>query len=355
MFLPLLITVILTSFLYAIVVGIIVKPEWKVMCNWSAAIDTVTVSDLKKVLIRYYPQYDHNDYVELHFYKVYTGASEIIRDDEDLRRILRVTKTQSINKLILSLDTPTKSFSAWTFKDVCTEYNLSESSDPQVPVVLPPFTGIQAAPLDSDIQNEILEQFLHEIDSRARVMKLTLPNEATRSIVVASFLVATTRLFEEDLYLATQRNLSGRRGNGPVDFSVHSRSTHDYTLGVTEVKKDNFNQGVAQNIVQLESALTLKKRKRERYEIDGKEEPPRKLRSYGIVTDASQWMFIECTMDENDAVTYRMTELERTLNYSGKWKDDVKFVFERLVWLWSKMRDEILARDEGYPRKAISQ
>ncbi|KAI7815730.1 hypothetical protein BC939DRAFT_97045 [Gamsiella multidivaricata] len=336
-------------------VGIVVKPERKAVCNWSAMVDTVTVRDLKEVLARHYPQYDHDDYVEIHFYKTYIGASETIRDDEDLRRILRVAKIQSMKKMIISLDTPTKGFSTWTFKDVCIEYNLSESPDPQVPVVLPPFTGIKAALLHSNFQKTILEQLLHEIESRAQVMRLTLPSEATKSIIVTSFLVAATRLFEEDLYLATQRNLSGRRGNGPVDFSVHSRCTHEYTLGVTEVKKEDFNQGVAQNIVQLESALTLKKRKRERYEIDGEEEPPRKLKSYGIVTDASQWMFIECTMHEDDAVVYRMTELERTLNYHGKWQDDAKFVFERLVWLWSKMRDEISAREEeDNSRKASS-
>ncbi|KAF9114083.1 hypothetical protein BGX30_006712, partial [Mortierella sp. GBA39] len=66
-----------------------------------------------------------------------------------------------------------------------------------------------------------------------------------------------------------------------------------------------------------------------------------------------------------------MTELERTLNYSGKWQDDVKFVFERLGpysmmsnrmhsifdsirQLRKSMRDEVSARDEGYSRKAIS-
>lgn len=52
-------------------------------------------------------------------------------------------------------------------------------------------------------------------------------------------------------------------------------------------------------------------------------------------------------------MSYRMTELERTLNYSGKWQDDARFVLERLVWLWSRMRDEIPAR-ERYSRKASS-
>jgi hypothetical protein len=37
-------------------------------------INTVTVGDLKEVLIRHFPQYDHDDYLELLFYRTYTGA-----------------------------------------------------------------------------------------------------------------------------------------------------------------------------------------------------------------------------------------------------------------------------------------
>jgi hypothetical protein len=62
-------------------------------------------------------------------------------------------------------------------------------------------------------------------------------------------------------------------------------------------------------------------------------------------------MLVECTLHENETVTYRMKELERTVNYSGEWQEDAKFVFERLVlWLWSRMRDEIPER-ERFSRK----
>lgn len=102
---------------------------------------------------------------------------------------------------------------------------------------------------------------------------------------------------------------------------------------MTEVKKDDFKQGVAQNIPQLESALKAKKRKRGPSDVDGEDEPLMEMRSYGIVTDASQWLLIECIMHEDDTVSYRMTELERTPNYRGSWQDDAKFNFEWLVWL----------------------
>lgn len=66
------------------------------------------------------------------------------------------------------------------------------------------------------------------------------------------------------------------------------------------MKKDDFRQDVAQNIVQLESALTAKKRKHGASDVDGEEESM-EMRSYGIVTDASHWNLIECTI-HNDTL-----------------------------------------------------
>ncbi|KAG0306034.1 hypothetical protein BGZ97_000899 [Linnemannia gamsii] len=182
--------------------------------------------------------------------------------------------------LVISLETPAKNFSAWTLKDVCAEYNLSPTTDPGLNVI-PPFTNIEAAPLDSDfqkMQNQLIDEFGTFVD----VLSLLGANEVTKSMIVGVFLANATRLFKEGLYLAAQRGLSGRRGNGPLDFSVHLRKTQECTLGVTEVKK-NEKQGVAHNnIVQLEAALMEKKRKRNRSDIDGEEEQPMKTRSYGL-------------------------------------------------------------------------
>ncbi|KAF9556637.1 hypothetical protein EC968_008102 [Mortierella alpina] len=316
--------------------------------SWCGIVDTATLDDLKKNIFDLYPQYAHDDYLEI-FVNSEQPKPELIRDNEDPRKILKVVKT----RITISLETPSKNFSARTFKDVCDEYNLAPgSTDPGLGDLLP-FTDIQAATLDSEFEGSISNHLINEVESRTRILNLFGANEATKSNVSASFLVAATRLFEEDLYLESQRNLSGRRGNGPVDFSVHSRKTHTYTLGVTEVKKDDFRQGAAQNIVQLESALTAKKRKRETYDVDGEEEPPRKQRAYGIVTDSAEWAFIECTLHEDETVSCRMSKLDEVLNFRGKWQEDAKVVLGEIVWLWSRMRDEIPARD-AYSRKASS-
>jgi hypothetical protein len=71
--------------------------------------------------------------------------------------------------------------------------------------------------------------------------------------------------------------------------------------------------------------------------------------------DAVKWLLVECMLHEDEKVTYRMTELKRNINYryNTNWQDDVKSIFERLVWLWSGIVEEIPARDR-YARKASS-
>ncbi|KAG0338858.1 hypothetical protein BG004_007051 [Podila humilis] len=163
-------------------IGIVVKPDKEVLCTWSAAIDTVTMGELMKLLVRHYPQYDHDDYVDLHFYETCSSPPEHIRDHEHLRRILRFGKTKSMDKLILSLATPSKPYSAWTFKDVVSEYNLSERTDICIEI-LPEFTDIKAAPLVSEPEKRALRHLIQEVSFRVEALK---PgggaNEATKSM-----------------------------------------------------------------------------------------------------------------------------------------------------------------------------
>ena len=90
------------------------------------------------------------------------------------------------------------------------------------------------------------------------MLKLTtefdLTNEATCSLYVRSFLVGAVYCFKEDVYFRPQKRLCGRRGHGPVDFALVSRST-GVTISVTEIKREDLKKAIAQNIVQLEACL----------------------------------------------------------------------------------------------------
>jgi hypothetical protein len=95
------------------------------MCKWTTEINTVTLDEFKDTLTHYFPWHKHgDDYLELFFYKTYNDEPQAILHDEDLRKILRIGMVQSMTELIISLDTPTKPFSAWTLEDVALEYDL---------------------------------------------------------------------------------------------------------------------------------------------------------------------------------------------------------------------------------------
>lgn len=123
----------------------------------------------------------HDDYLRIF---VHDGQAKTVRmhDDGDLRKILRIAKTISKSKLTISLETPRKSFTACMFKDVCGEYYLSVASNPQ------------SFPLETDFQLTTQDRLIKDIEAKVDVLSLHSGKEATSSMVVASFLVAATKL-----------------------------------------------------------------------------------------------------------------------------------------------------------------
>ncbi|KAF9342292.1 hypothetical protein BGX26_007857, partial [Mortierella sp. AD094] len=106
-------------------------------------------------------------------------------------------------------------------------------------------------------------------------------------------------IFNGELTLAPKRSLRGRHGHGKVDYSIESLADDGtrHIHGVTEVKQEDFRNSVAQNLVQLESSLTVRKRKRcddDEGEREAEVDESVPMRAYGIVTDAVNWYFLEC-------------------------------------------------------------
>ncbi|KAF9419837.1 hypothetical protein BGZ76_004194 [Entomortierella beljakovae] len=324
-------------------VTLVVKPDRKSICRWDVDVRTATLDNLRDIILKKCLQYVPEDLGDIFFCNRQKPIQ--IYSDDHLRFLLLQVKKEFNNRMSISLESPFKNFSSWTFKDVCKEYNLSASTDPVIDVI-PSFTDIEAVPLDTDLKIKAADSLIEEVLRRTRTLNVVRSNEAARSIVVGSFLISATEIFRDDLILATQTNLRGVRGNGPVDYSVHSRQCFEYTLGVTEVKKENFVQGVAQNIVQMESALP---RKRKRDDSDEDEcLPTNKLTSYGIVTDAKEWYFLECSMDENEVVSFRSSKLNEELNFTDKESlaSSTRIIFQKLLWLFARMRDEITMRHD---------
>src|SRR5690606_9956610 len=121
-----------------------------------------------------------------------------IKDDDVLRSILKVRKLGG--DMVISLESPSKSFSDWSFKEVCQKFGFSGSDDPDLQDLLPEFNDIATNSLDKE-QSQAFELLTKEIEIRNNTFHLQDANGATRPHIVASFLVATTDLFRESMFL----------------------------------------------------------------------------------------------------------------------------------------------------------
>lgn len=65
--------------------------------------------------------------------------------------------------------------------------------------------------------------------------------------------------YDPQLTVLPESQINGRYGRGPVNSSVETQS--GVVLGVTEVKAHDFRGGIAQNVMQIDSALVNRKRK----------------------------------------------------------------------------------------------
>ncbi|KAK3807515.1 MAG: hypothetical protein JOS17DRAFT_571093 [Linnemannia elongata] len=171
----------------SISLDISIWPERKFAFSWSTEIDTATLDDLKRHLYKYDDHYANDDYLEIYLCNNGHARAEAIIDDECLRKLLQIAKktckttlkTGTKFKWSISLATPSKNYSKWTFKDVCAEYGITSNREPMI-AELPPFPEIQAEAMDTDLRRETLNHLLKEVDARLSILRLSGANEATR-------------------------------------------------------------------------------------------------------------------------------------------------------------------------------
>ena len=132
--------------------------------------------------------------------------------------------------------------------------------------------------------------------------------------------------FQGYLTIQPQRQLYGIYGRGSVDYGFDLR-TSGATGGVTEVRRDNFGNGIAQNMVQLEACLIRlyislfshisqlnnwlweqTSRKRKHCEMAARSSTNHSPSTvYGAIIDSIVRRFLECAMDNDGNITYRLS------------------------------------------------
>ena len=218
----------------------------------------------------------------------------------------------------------------WSFPKVCQLYELGESDDPSLSV-FPPFT-CEYKDLKNDSSRVILQNLITKLEARLKSIPIS-GNEASKSQYVCSYLVAGVNLYEGKFELRPEKNITGPNGHGPVDFAIDLLRTAK-TVGVTEVKDEDIFKGIAQNAVQLESALSNRKRKASEME----EERVFTGKTFGIITDAKEWYFMECSLNDQDKLAFKLSKPVTVVYDSKNMGENVERVLRHIAWLLEEVQ-----------------
>ncbi|KAF9191507.1 hypothetical protein BGZ51_007221 [Haplosporangium sp. Z 767] len=340
-----------------VVLKVILRPSRSDYFPWTTDTETASIKELLRSIYFQYPDREDGNavltIVHAHGTPHYEGGgTKRPKDDEQFREIIRRHLKANIRTIVVALEMPTKKYADFTLTEVNSLYAISNMDVPFISD-LPRFNGISTEALDSDLHKESLRRLLDEIDSRIRAMPSS-GDEATSSAYTCSFLTQAIMIFERTLILVPKRAIEGRYGHGEVDYSIEAIPVGDITrnFGVTVVKNNDFKKGLAQNMVQLESSLTIRKRKWWNGDDRKREEDGSiPMKAYGIVTNASVWYFVECSIGyvssaDPDCAKFRIANLSSNVNYNvSTWRKDVAEVLGQIVWLIRKMVSEIPKRE----------
>ena len=170
----------------------------------------------------------------------------------------------------------------------------------------------------------MVKHLMAKLKLRQDVTPLDKAYEATKTIYSYCYLAVGVSFYKENFKLIPEKLVEGRNGQGNLDYAVECRST-GRILGVIEVKKEDFMKGFAQASVQMESTLT-RKRKADEIEQDLD-------KVFGIVTDASEWYFMECSLDSEGKPTFKLSEPVTVVYKDENLQVKVEKVLGHIVWL----------------------
>ena len=108
-------------------------------------------------------------------------------------------------------------------------------------------------------------------------------------------------------------------------------------------------KGFAQASVQMESTLS---RKRKADEIDNGQDVDR---VFGIVTDASEWYFMECSLDNEGKPSFKLSESVTVVYKDENLQTKVEKVLGHIVWLLEEAQKPVeTSQSDRQPKKQRS-
>lgn len=248
-----------------------------------------------------------------------------------------------VSQFTVTISTPSKAFSSYDLKTVCQLYELGNGSD----VSLRVFPELKCGHISGKAYERELTKLMTSWEERMPIMPFDGTNEATKSIYVYFILHAAISIFGTSAFtICPEKSIVGARGHGLVDYAIDSTRTQR-TVGVTEVKNKDIKEGVAQNAVQLESCLTIRKRK-----ACEMEDETFVSKAFGIVSDAEKFYFLECRLNGDEKASFKLSK-PVAVNYQPSFmKDTAAVVLSHIGWLLGEVeKPEPSTTKEKHQRK----
>ncbi|RHZ47953.1 hypothetical protein Glove_564g71 [Diversispora epigaea] len=347
-FVEFLVSFLLTHRYYA-EFDVVVSPKRTKGFKWTVNVDHATLEGLKKVIydIEKTPALENNCAVlDFVYSNGSNGSNEKYspRNDQAFCEMLRQFISKHNFKFTVIIGTPSKRFSDWELPDVCWLYGLIDENGNASLDIFPHFTcGYKD--LKDESSQTVFKTLMNVLNFKLGITPVNL-NEVSRSLYVHSYLVAGARQYEEKFKVKPQFNITGPNGCGPVDFAIELLQTLKI-VGVTEVKHEDFDKGVAQNAVQIESALSNRKRKASEME----EENLFRDKVIGIVTDAEKWYFLECSYDNQERPKFKLSNSIIVDYNSEDMESKVGRVLGHIAWLLEEIQKPTESlQSEGQPK-----
>ncbi|KAF9171557.1 hypothetical protein BGX21_000974 [Mortierella sp. AD011] len=312
-----------------ITLEIIIKGRIPRSLIWEANTSSATIDELLNAIYDEHPSFNSGPWsvvVEP------PNSSGYVLNDKQLRTELKICARDKIQKIFIRLEVPRKPFSDFTTSDAYRMYGLQALQD------FKPINDIESIPFSSEEHIRALDDLY--ITLRAATKSMPPKDGDGHSSYISVFLMHAVALFP-DLKLVPEKKISGARGYGQVHYAIESKSDSSYLLAVTRSLADDTLTGVAQNMVQLDTISSGRKRK---FEDETEDTTP--VVSYGIATDSRKWLFVQCKVDTlhtseyNDPIFHTFKIPGISDFSSDSWKNDTKDIFGHIVWLLSKMVEE---------------
>lgn len=290
----------------------------------------LTLDLLKSQICAYFPllRDTKKEYISIYRsgYDKKIQTSFKISDDNDLIKVAWSSYYRT--SLELFVETPQQAFSNWSFHLLRDALKLNASSWDTL-------TEFQGQRCDvSQYQQNIDFVVVELIRRQATLPYIPTASKAARRELISCVLHGVAYCFNGKIKVVPEYEITGSFGRGPVDWAV---LMGDKIIVITEAKKDDIEQGISQNTVQLHSAIQRNFKLRSSGEHTSTE-------LYGIVTTALEWFIIKVieTDSVEEPIDVKVSNLtpinlpltDRKLN-KDKLLEPVKDLFGQILWIFN--------------------